>query len=270
MNIIWSIAVITFKEGLRHRLLIGVILSALLVIFFSVFVSGLFMRDILKILLDISMSAVSFGGLLVPIFLAVSLLAGDIEKKTIFTILAKPFTRKQYLLGKFTGFSLLTGCNILILTFAAFLAIYIARTIYPPAFFITLKIAPIIKCSFLIFCSALILNSCVVLWCCLTTSSLLATLLTLCTYIIGQSVEDIVRFITLRAEGVQIPPFIEYVTNFTLYFFPNLARFDFKTYASHGLPIPTNELLTLVVYTVTYSCVILSLAVFFFRKRDLA
>ncbi len=81
MRSIWAIALITFKEGLRHRILYGILIAALLIIFFSVFISGLFMRDLLKILLDIGLSSVSAGGLLVPFFLTTAMLAGDLEKK---------------------------------------------------------------------------------------------------------------------------------------------------------------------------------------------
>ena len=75
MNNILAVISITFKEGLRQRILYGVIISALLLMFFAVLFSGLFMRDISKIILDFCLSAVSIGGLLIPFFLAVNLLS---------------------------------------------------------------------------------------------------------------------------------------------------------------------------------------------------
>ncbi len=49
------------------------------------------------------LSAISLGGLLVPLFLAVSLLSKDIERKTVYTILSRPISRSKYILGKFGG-----------------------------------------------------------------------------------------------------------------------------------------------------------------------
>jgi ABC-type transport system involved in multi-copper enzyme maturation permease subunit len=269
MRTTWSIALITFKEGLRHRILYGIVIAALLILVFSVFVSGLFMRDLLKIILDICLSAVSIGGLLIPFFLTISMLAGDIEKKTIYTILAKPVTRKHYIIGKFLGLGLLTAIIMIILTATTLLAILSATLIYPAHNFQEFALTPILISSLMGFLGTLVLNSCVILWCCLTTSSFLATLLTLSTYVVGQSIEDIVRFLSMKTEGVEITPAIHIITKTTLYLFPNLAAFDLKQQAAYGLPITFSEIGFLIIYSSTYISIMLCLAVLFFNRRDL-
>ena len=93
MKDIISIALLSLKEGLRQRILFGVLVLAILIMMFAVLISGMFMRDLLKIILDICLAAVTAGGLLVPLFIAVNMLAGDIEQRTIFTILARPISR---------------------------------------------------------------------------------------------------------------------------------------------------------------------------------
>ena len=265
-----QIALITFKEGLRHRILYGVITASLLLIIASMLLSGLFMRDLLKVIIDICLSATSVGGLLIPFFLAVNLLAGDIDNKTIFTILAKPVSRKHYIVGKFLGLSILTVTVMSILTGATLLSIYGATFLYPQAVFVTLSIKSILLSSLMTCLGVIVLNSTVLLWCSVTTSSFLATLLVLSTYIIGQSTENLVRFMKVAGEEAEISPIIEWVVNGALYIFPNLSAFDFKQLAAHGLPLPLQEISFLVPYAFSYVIIMLTGSIFFLNRRDLS
>jgi ABC-type transport system involved in multi-copper enzyme maturation permease subunit len=267
---IYSIALITLKDGLRNRVLYGVLLASLFLIIMSIFLSGLFMRDIMKVILDICLSAVSVGGLLVPFFIAITHLSGDLEKRTIYTLLSTPVSRNQYILGKYFGLSALAFIIMSILTIATLLSVYGATFLYPAYFFPSLPITQILVVSLLAFAANLMLTSCTMLWCTITTSSFLATLLTLSTYIVGQTVEDIVRFIAAKVEGVDISPVIAYATKVILYIFPNLGAFDFKQYAAHGLSLPVTETLLLFLYAAVYISIMLLLSTAMFKNRDLA
>ncbi|MDH3391661.1 MAG: ABC transporter permease [Desulfobulbaceae bacterium] len=270
MKTIWPLALLTFKDGLRYRILYGILVFAFFLMFFALLISGLFMRDILKIILDICLSAVSLGGLLIPIFLSINLLSGDIEHKTIYTILARPISRTQYILGKFLGLVLLTSSVMIILTGATMLTVWGATFTFAPHFLSTLSVGSILISCFTALLGVLVLQSTVFLWSSVTTSSFLATLLTLATYLIGQTVEDIVRFMSLKGTGAQISPGIQKTVHAVMYVFPNLAAFDLKKYAAYGIDIPAAEVEMLMLYSITYVSVALILAVLVFQKRDLA
>ena len=269
MQTVWPLALITFKEGLRQRILYGVLVASLLLILFGVLISGLFLRDTLKILLDLCLAAVSLGGLLVPFFLSVNLLAGDIERRTIYTILSRNVSRNEYILGKFLGLALLAGTVMALLTLATLAAVLLASFIYPAHVFATFSPWPILVSSALAFLGIQVLNSAVFLWSSVTTSSFLATLLTLSTYLIGHSVEDVVRFISLKIKGVEIALSTELTAKLALYVFPNLAAFDLKQQTAHCLFPAWRETAVLVVYGLSYIGLMLFLAAFFFRRRDL-
>lgn len=269
VNSILPIAAITFKEGLRRKVLYGVIVASLLLILFAVLISGIFMRDILKILLDICLSSISVSGLLVPFFLAINLLAGDIENRTIYTLLARNISRSSYIIGKFLGLALLSGTIIIILFIATLIAIWCASLIYPDHYFTNLSLYPIIISTCMAFLGVQVLNSTVLLWCTVTTSSFLATLLTISTYVIGHSVEDMVRFMSLKTSAVEMTPAVEVTVNAALYIFPNLAAFDLKQQAAYSLPIPFRETLFLSFYAIAYVSIILIITIFFFKRRDL-
>lgn len=267
---IWPIALLTFKEGLRHRILYGVLVFASLVMLFTILASGLFMRDVQKIILDISLSAVSLAGLLIPFFLTISLLSRDIEQRTAFTILAKPISRSHYILGKYLGVSLLTCLVIAVLSCFTLLTIQISQVIYPVHLFSDLKYSGIVVACFMILAGILVLNSCVFFWCSITTSSFLATLLAIATYLIGQTSEDLVRFMSLENSGVAVSPLTEKTVQAALYTFPNLAAFDFKHQAGYGLIISSQEIAFALIYALAYISAMLILSMLIFSKRDLS
>lgn len=70
MKNITAVSLISFKEGLRNRVLYGVVLMALIMMVFAILISGFFMRDISKVMLDFCLATVNIGGLLVPFFWA--------------------------------------------------------------------------------------------------------------------------------------------------------------------------------------------------------
>ena len=114
------------------------------------------------------------------------------------------------------------------------------------------------------------LNSLVVLWCSITTSSFLATMLTIGTYLIGQSIDDVVRFINTEGAQIQISETVKMTTAVAQYLFPNLAAFDYKMHAARGAVIPLSEVTTLTGYSLAYQMVVLILAIFIFKKRELS
>lgn len=270
MNTILAISLITFKEGLRYRILYGIVVCAIFMMISSLLISGFFMRDIVKVTLDICLAAVTLGGLLVPFFLTITLLARDIENKTIYTLLAKTVSRKSYIIGRYLGLSLLTLLIMSILTVSTLITTFCSTLIYPDHFFKHLSYIPIVVNLFAAFFGVLVLNSVVFLWCSLLSSSFLATLLTISTYVIGQSVEEMVYFMSQKTPGVEISPITQGVVKLTLYIFPNLAAFDVKLAAAHSLPLHYQELLYLTIYGVSYIAVMLFLSIRVFQRRDLA
>ncbi|MBV5330553.1 MAG: ABC transporter permease subunit [Chlorobium sp.] len=269
MNNILAVAIISFKEGLKQRVLYGILLFALFMMTASVLLSGLFMRDIAKITLDFCLAAISIGGLLVPFFLAVNLLARDIERRTIFSLLSRSISRSQYVLGKFGGLALLTVTIVAILSLSAAGAVWTSKLLYGDQFFQFLNVSALLTAVLMGLLGLLMFTAVVVLWSCITTSSFLVTLLAVATYIIGNTMEDLVRFMATPPKGVEISPFVQKTLTAALYIFPNLAAFDLKLAAAHGLMATGREIVFLLTYGVGYTVAALCLAIFFFQRRDL-
>lgn len=270
MNKIAAISLISFKEGLRNRVIYGIVLVALFMMTFAILISGFFMRDISKVMLDLCLTTVNVGGLLVPFFLAIHLLARDIERRTVFSILSRPISRGEYLLGKFGGLSLLTAAIMSLLTVFTLLAIWGGGRVYASYFFTSFSAFSVLQSIWLSYCGIMMLNSLVVLWCSVTTSSFLATLLTIFTYLIGQSADDIIHFIKTEGSELQISETVKMTVTVAQYLFPNLAAFDYKMQAARGAVIPLHELALLTGYSFAYQAIVLIAAIAFFRQRELS
>ncbi len=269
MKNILAVSRLTLKEGLGQKIIYSVIIMALGAICLSVLLSGFFMRDIAKIIIDFSLSAMSLGGLLVPFFVTINLIAGDLENRTIFSLLATPLSRSSYIIGKFLGLSLLTAIIMLILGTAGLIAVWSGKMLYGIHFFKAFSIISYLSAVFMSFMGITLLNSLVILWCTLTTSSFLVTLLTIASYIIGQTIDDIAMFLSVPNNGVPLSHSLKITIDVTQYILPNLAAFDFKQAAAHSLNVPWTDIATLSAYGIAYCLAALTLATIIFKRRDL-
>src|SRR5713101_8340318 len=103
MNRILVIARNTFRETLRDKILYNLVFFALLMIGSAVLLGSLTMGEQGKIIKDIGLAGINLFGVLIAIFVGISLVSKEIEKRTIYSIIAKPIRRYEFLLGRYSG-----------------------------------------------------------------------------------------------------------------------------------------------------------------------
>jgi ABC-2 type transport system permease protein len=116
----------TFTELVRLKVFYFLLIFALLLIANSVFMARLSFQQEFQVLKDVSLGAMSIFTSLLAIVATAQLLPRDLEDRTIYTILAKPVPRYEYLIGKLAGVLLLLGLSILAMS-AVFLAVLFVR-----------------------------------------------------------------------------------------------------------------------------------------------
>jgi hypothetical protein len=109
-----AIALNTYREAVRARLLLGVFALGLATCGYSLIVGTLSLHNERRVIADIGAASFSFYGVLVAIVLGSTSLYRELEHKTVFPILSRPIRRWEYLLGKYLG---------TVLTVAVFLAV---------------------------------------------------------------------------------------------------------------------------------------------------
>lgn len=114
MGRILAVAINTFREAVRDRVLYGVLGIATFVLLFTLVLAEVSLDQQRRIVLDVGLASISVFSVLVSIFLGSSLLYKEIERKTLYVILPKPIERYEFLLGKYFGIVLTVGVFIAI------------------------------------------------------------------------------------------------------------------------------------------------------------
>jgi len=111
---IWIIARHSFKEAIRKRILVVAGIFALALVVSAPFWPAMTDSDRVKLVQDISLTAMTFLGVIIAVFISAYSLPSDVEERRIFTLASKPVRRHEILLGKLCGF---------LMVFAAVLAL---------------------------------------------------------------------------------------------------------------------------------------------------
>ncbi|MFN2541618.1 MAG: ABC transporter permease [Chthoniobacterales bacterium] len=116
----------TLTELTRLKVFYFLLIFALLLIGSSIFMAQLTFQQEFQILKDVSLGAMSIFTSLLAIVATARLIPQDIEDRTIYTILAKPVPRFEYVVGKVAGVLLLLAISTLVMS-AMFLAVLYFR-----------------------------------------------------------------------------------------------------------------------------------------------
>jgi hypothetical protein len=107
------VALNTYREAVRARILHGLFALALATGGYSLVVGAFAIRDTLRVVSDLGAASISIYGIVVAVVLSATSLYRELELKTIFPILTRPIRRHEYLVGKYLG---------ILLTLAVFIA----------------------------------------------------------------------------------------------------------------------------------------------------
>lgn len=268
MNSLWPIALITFKEGTRNRAFYGISLIALLLMGAAFFISGMVMRDVGKVAVDMALSTVSFAGLLLVLFVGIDMMAKDLDKRTIYMVLARPISRQQYIFGKFIGISLLVAATVFLLSVFAAISISTIKWANPD-YFPRFSWGPVLLAEAFIALSLILVSALSVLFASFSSTSFITLVLTILTYIIGHSLSSVKALVeSPEAAGITVSPVTVKLVQAAYYIFPNLSFFDIKTQAAHGLAIPASYIFWTLLYGIVYICLVTVFASFIFRKKE--
>ena len=270
LNKVLSLSILTFLEGVRDRAIFGIGLFALAMMSVTLVVLGFFMRELDKVVVDINLSAISLAGLLVTFFLSINLMAKDIDKRTIYCVMSKPFSRAQYVWGKYIGILFIISTAFAVLTFCSSLTIVIAKMQYTNWFkaFSWIEYFKAVYASFLMF---VVLNAFIIFFSSITSSSFLTLLFSICTYIAGQTIEEVVIYLkSAKGQEAQLSEFIQKMIDVLQYILPNLSVFDLKVQASHAIHLSLDYLLAITGYASIYSGILMIAASLIFSRRELS
>jgi ABC-type transport system involved in multi-copper enzyme maturation permease subunit len=248
-----AIALNTFREAVRDRILYSILAFALLLIGASAILASLSIGQEARIVKDLGLASSSLFGTFIAIFLGIGLVFKEIERRTIYAIIAKPIHRFQFLLGKYIGLVLTllvtVGVMALLVTGLAW-AIDGHGTV------------GLLAASGLDFLALMIVTAVALLFSTFSTPTLSA-IFTLAVFVIGRLSGDLKQFADQFAG-----PGLRLLINGMYMILPDLSRFQIGAQIVNTLPLAPLEIAWTVMYGLAYILMLLLLAIGIFQRRD--
>jgi Cu-processing system permease protein len=100
---VFAIAMNTYREAVRARVLFGLLAAALAASAYSLVIASMSIRQQMRVVADLGAASISTFAVLVAIILGATSLYRELELKTVFPILTRRLRRHEYVLGKYLG-----------------------------------------------------------------------------------------------------------------------------------------------------------------------
>jgi len=257
-----------FKESVRDRVLYGIGAFALLLVGASIAIAQLSAGEDVKIIKDLGLSTIELAGVLMSVFIGVGLVAREIERRSVFSLLAKPLPRWEFVAGKYVGLVATIAVNVAAMTVALYVVLaYLDWQALPverkawdaPALDVRLLIAVA-----MILLELALLTAVALFFSAFSSSAVLSVAFTVGVFLAGLFSAD------LRAFGdiVDVSPFVGQLVSGLGWLVPAFSALDVKAPIVHGGALPEGFLSFTVAYAVLYIVRLVTAAVAVFDRRE--
>lgn len=266
MRTVTQIAVNVFRESVRDKILYNLVAFAVLLMAVSYLLGQLTAGQDVKIIKDLGLAAISIFGLLIAVFIGVGLVWKEVERRSIYSILSKPVTRSQFVLGKYAGLAMTLLVNVVMMTVAYYMVLAymgwmsdeaLRRSWPAPA-----ADPALLGAIGLVFVELLLVTA-VALFFSTFSSPFLSAMLALGLWVIGHFNNDLRHF-----DAVVDAPAAVALARGLYYVLPNFSAFDVKAQVVHGMSVTPTYFGLTVVYGAAYIGLLLAGSMVIFARRD--
>src|SRR6266571_1267021 len=261
-----AIAVNVFRESVRDKVLYNLVAFAILLIAASYVLGQLTAGQDVKIIKDLGLAATSMFGLFIAVFIGIGLVSKEVERRSVYSLVAKPIHRYQLVLGKYAGLTLTLAVNVAIMAAALYaVLLYMAWGVGSDVQGIWDAPAldpALIKAIGLILIELMLITA-IALFFSTFSTPILSAAFTVGLFIAGHFSTDLRNF-----DQVVNSTAAARVARALYWILPNLAQFDIKSEIVHGVHVPPGYLLNTTAYAVLYIGMLLSISMYVFSQRD--
>ena len=248
-----SIAFNTYREAVRSKILYSILFFGIFIIGFSAALGEFSFYQNERVIKDVGLFALSTFGSLMAVFLGVSFVYKEIERKSIHNILSKPVRRWQYFVGKFLG-----------IVFTLYLQLLLMFVVLCVILFFWVEHVPInVVIAFVLICVEVTIVTTIALLFSSFSTPYLSGFMTLGAYLIGKGGAFIRRFAEGRDEVV-LQAVLDVADRIT----PALYVFDISAQVTYDLRVPGRFIYHAVAYGFCYSVVVIMVGILVFSRRD--
>lgn len=247
-----TVAANTFRETVRERVLYNLVFFAILMTLSGLLMGELSVRQDERIVKDLGLATMDVFGTLIAIFIGVGLVTKEIERRSLYPLLAKPLSRREFLLGRYFGLAFTLFVNLGVMLAGIYLTLFVTGRRFDPGLLAaayTLYLGLLLVVAYALLFSAF-------------TKTVLAAVGTFCVVVAG-------RFADVIRGMPEVVPAAPAALVKALYFaVPNLHNLDIKNRVVYGDVPPGSDLALLTLYALAYGGVVLGLALLAFERRD--
>jgi len=250
---IWAMAVNTAREAIRNKLLYTLLFFAIATMFFGVVLSSLSYVERERMVQDFAFASIRLFSVAIAVFVGVSLIHKEVDRRTVYTILSKPLSRAEFLIGKFTGLILIIWLQVAIMaSFFAGVSLLMGAPLgltHLAALALTAVELAVVVALATLFSSF--------------TTPLLASFFSCGIWLAGHLTRD------LRDHGANSESaLVREGTAWMHQILPDLESFNLSIQAAHQLPVAASDIWLPALYGAGYVAIILASATLIFERRD--
>jgi Cu-processing system permease protein len=262
---IWIIALNTFREAVRDRVLYNILFLAVGLALFSVMLGEWSVFDRTFVIKSVTLTVMSLSGLLISVFAGIGLVQKEIQRRTVLTLLAKPLYRGEFLVGKYLGLLAVVAVHVTLLS--CVLGLILLWTGTSPDW-------TLLQAVYLVFWEMALVLAMAVLFSTFS-SPLLSALFTLGLYVAGHMSHQILeqmRFAyRMSYEGTLTHDYAGVLWNAAKvlhWVLPGLYRFNVSSQVVHGLALSPSYMAWNTLYAMGFVALFLAIAGWWFGRRD--
>ncbi len=246
----------TFREAVRDRVLYNLILFVLLLVGSAVLFGQISMEIERVVVINLSLTSISIFGVVIAIFIGIQLVSKEIDKKTLYTVLARPVRRWEFIVGKFFGLVETLAVNTLFMALGFYAALfYVSNGLHKSDLNILLAIYFIVLQFVIITSLALLFSS--------FSTPIFSAIFAFALFVIGTFADDLTNFATL-AQGAT-----HWLITGVAYLLPNFGSLNVIGSVAHDQPVSLALFVHNSLYAVLYSCAAVCGAALIFERRNL-
>jgi len=260
------VAVAVFRESVRDKVFYNLVLFAVLLVGASILIGQLTAGQDVKIIKDLGLAATSVFGVFIAVFVGISLVSKEVDRRSVYPLLAKPISRGGFIVGKYLGLLTTLLVNTAVMTVALYAVLFfLSRNV--PANVQQAWDAPaldphLLQAIALIYVEIALVTA-VALFFSSYSSPLLSAVFTLGIYVAGQFNADLKHF-----NEIVDAPAAAVVAKVAYYVVPDLSKFDVKLAVVHGVPVGAAYMASASLYALVYIAALLFGATTIFARRD--
>jgi ABC-type transport system involved in multi-copper enzyme maturation permease subunit len=261
-----AVAVNVFRESVRDKVLYNLVLFAILLIGASYLLGQLTAGQDVKIIKDLGLAATSVFGLFIAVFIGIGLVSKEVERRSIYALLAKPIERHQLVIGKYLGLVLTLVVNISVMAGALYVVLAFMSWRVPAELAHTWDapgLDPALLKAIGLILVELMLVTAIALFFSTFSTPILSAVFTFGLFIVGHFSSDLRNF-----RDVVDSPGAAALARGLYWVLPNLAQFDVKNDVVHGQPIAFGYLGISIAYGLVYIAMLLLVSIAIFSRRD--